>query len=393
MKKILMYGHGGSGNHGCEAIVRSTLKIIEDGYKNDLFSIRDYEDVKYGLTDICNVEKIFYQMKHPLVEKFILKVKKKLYGNKVTEINKYKTFYNDCDKNSIALSIGGDNYCYPHAKTRKMLPFLNSNAKKKGAKLVLWGCSVEPHLINKEMVNELNYYDLITARESLTYNSLIENGMNEEKLRLIPDPAFQLDKIDLPLPDNFIEKNTVGLNISPLIQRREKKKRIAFKNFSKLIDYIISNTDMNIALIPHVIWRHDNDLKPLKKLYDIHKDSERVVLIEDHGARELKGFISRLKMFIGARTHATIAAYSTNVPTLTIGYSIKAKGIAKDLFGTDENMVLPVQTLKKENDIINAFKYLNDNQMKIKKQLERIMPSYIEKTKEGNNEIKKLFNY
>ena len=26
MNKIYMYAHGGSGNHGCEAIVRSTLK-------------------------------------------------------------------------------------------------------------------------------------------------------------------------------------------------------------------------------------------------------------------------------------------------------------------------------------------------------------------------------
>ena len=30
MNKIYMYAHGGSGNHGCEAIVRSTLKILND---------------------------------------------------------------------------------------------------------------------------------------------------------------------------------------------------------------------------------------------------------------------------------------------------------------------------------------------------------------------------
>ena len=57
-------------------------------------------------------------------------------------------------------------------------------------------------------------------------------------------------------------------------------------------------------------------------------------------------------MFIGARTHATIAAYSSCVPTLVVGYSIKARGIAKDLFGTDEGYVLPVQALAKGG---NAF--------------------------------------
>ena len=28
MSKIVLYSHGGSGNHGCEAIVRGTYKIL-----------------------------------------------------------------------------------------------------------------------------------------------------------------------------------------------------------------------------------------------------------------------------------------------------------------------------------------------------------------------------
>lgn len=66
-------------------------------------------------------------------------------------------------------------------------------------------------------------------------------------------------------------------------------------------------------------------------------------------------------MFIGARTHATIAAYSSCVPTLVVGYSIKARGIAKDLFGTDEGYVLPVQALAKKEDLVNAFDWLYQN--------------------------------
>lgn len=32
MNKIVMYGHSGSGNHGCEAIIRSTRKILGQEY-------------------------------------------------------------------------------------------------------------------------------------------------------------------------------------------------------------------------------------------------------------------------------------------------------------------------------------------------------------------------
>ena len=71
---------------------------------------------------------------------------------------------------------------------------------------------------------------------------------------------------------------------------------------------------------------------------------------------ELKGYIARCRFFIGARTHSTIAAYSSGVPTLVLGYSVKSKGIAKDLFGTYENYVLTVQQLKEYSELGRAFK-------------------------------------
>ena len=100
------------------------------------------------------------------------------------------------------------------------------------------------------------------------------------------------------------------------------------------MEEILSNTDMRICLIPHVVWEYNNDRKPLISLYKKFKDTNRVILLEDHNCEELKGFISRCRFFVGARTHATIAAYSTCVPTLVVGYSIKSRGIATDLFGS-----------------------------------------------------------
>lgn len=50
-------------------------------------------------------------------------------------------------------------------------------------------------------------------------------------------------------------------------------------------------------------------------------------------------------MFIGVRIYVTIAAYSTEVPTLVLGYSVKSRGIAKDIFGSEENYVIPVQDI------------------------------------------------
>ena len=51
MKKIFLYGHNGSGNHGCEAIVRSTSKILREEFKDiniTLASGNIEEDKRYG---------------------------------------------------------------------------------------------------------------------------------------------------------------------------------------------------------------------------------------------------------------------------------------------------------------------------------------------------------
>ena len=90
------------------------------------------------------------------------------------------------------------------------------------------------------------------------------------------------------------------------------------------------------------------------------------------------------------RTHATIAAYSSCVPTLVVGYSIKARGIAKDLFGTDEGYVLPVQALAQKEDLVNAFDWLYQNAQAQKAHLQQIMPDYCKKAKEAENLLREL---
>ena len=50
---LVLYPHGGSGNHGCEAIVRSTCKITQA--EISLFSAAPEEDKIAGLDKICRV--------------------------------------------------------------------------------------------------------------------------------------------------------------------------------------------------------------------------------------------------------------------------------------------------------------------------------------------------
>ena len=131
------------------------------------------------------------------------------------------------------------------------------------------------------------------------------------------------------------------------------------------MDYILNKTDMKVALIPHVVYDFSDDRKPLKKLYEKFKASGRIVMIDDCNCSELKWYISKCRFVITARTHVSIASYSTCVPTLVVGYSVKSKGIANDIFGTYENYVVPVQDMETDTALVENFKWLMNNEKKV----------------------------
>lgn len=386
MGDIVFYSHSGSGNHGCEAIVRGTEKILGNIADMTLLSQAEEEEYKYGINKIVNVKKGKNEINKKSLSFFnaylslrLLKNTSKMDVLQFIDAKKY------IQKNSIAISIGGDTYCYSDVYNQVELHKMYG---KNTDKTVLWGCSVEPKLLeDKKVANDLASYTKIITRESISYEALKKVN---ENTKLYPDPAFNLDKVELDLPDRFEENNTVGINLSPLIIRKEKKEGVTLENYTKLIEYILDNTNMKVALIPHVVWQDNDDREPLKELHNRFKDTNRVIMIDDCNCLELKGYISRCRLFIGARTHATIAAYSTCVPTLVVGYSVKAKGIAKDIFGTYENYVIPVQSLENSDDLINSFTWIYENEEKIKNHLTTFMPTYKKRGLEAKKEIEEL---
>ena len=157
-----------------------------------------------------------------------------------------------------------------------------------------------------------------------------------------------------------------------------------------MIFEILESTDCAIALVPHVVWRENDDREPLSQLYQQFQDSNRVILLEDCNCLEMKGYIARCRMFIGTRTHATIAAYSSCVPTLVLGYSVKSKGIAKDLFGTEEKYVLPVKDFENVDDLAQGFWWLMEHEDSIRSHLQLVMPDYINRAYLGKGAVDEL---
>lgn len=372
--KYTLYPHGGSGNHGCEAIIRGTYALTSA--RLNAFTDSLSEDKRYGLSTICDLQssqisinKVSVQYLSALIRSRIMK------DTQAFDELVFRHIIADARTSDALLSIGGDNYCYG---ANNFIYLVDKMIDRAGVKRILWGASVEPSAMEGQLLDDLKGFHKIWSRELLTHEALLSKGLSQSVL--MPDPAFVMDRKAVLFPEGFVEGNTVGINVSPMIIGYEKAAGMTLENYVRLIRYIINQTDMQVALIPHVVWSHNDDRKPLMTLFDMFKDTGRVLMVDAEAklnAEELKYIISQCRFLVAARTHASIAAYSTQVPTLVVGYSVKARGIARDIFGTEDNYVLPVQSMTQPDELTDAFRWLMEHENSIRQHYSSFMPEYI----------------
>ena len=381
--KYFLFNHVGSFNHGCEAIVRGTVNIISNADPKAEFVLSSFNPE----TDNCiNVVKkrsfatrplTFYEK---IISAFSIKLchseeyaLKRMYSDIVAQAQ-------DCD---ICLSIGGDTYCYGE---NHGIQVLTRELKKSGKKVVLWGASIGEEDLSEDKLKSLKDFDAVFTRESLTYD-LLKNKNANENIFLNPDPAFCMERDNVEAIEGFTKENTLGLNVSPLVEGYNPQITQITKDFIK---YILENTTLRILLIPHVIENGNNDYEYMMKFYEEFRDSGRIeILPPDLNAKQYKGYIANTRFFIGARTHATIAAYSSGVPTAVLGYSVKSRGLAKDLFG-EEKFVLNSRALTDAQPVIDEFNALIENEEEIKETLMKKMLVYLRNAMQMGDKLTKL---
>lgn len=131
----------------------------------------------------------------------------------------------------------------------------------------------------------------------------------------------------------------VGINVSGLLMSGGYKGDNDFKlgfDYTALTRALIAAfgamPGVSVVLVPHVIapnMPRDDDAAACDALQREFPHVERVANFASPIAA--KSFISGLDFFVGARMHATIAAYSSGVPVVPISYSRKFEGLFGNL--------------------------------------------------------------
>lgn len=385
MKHIFLPSHLDSGNRGCEAITKGTKQIVNDEYSViaisqdiQLDNQLGYENVKLvRLQNLMGVSKDSSKL-----VKLRARVVRRLYRQDFFRELYYKYRYRETfvkyKKGDVALSTGGDMFCYiDNLETINLVDYLY----KAGIPTILWGCSIGEENLTPRKMEVLKKFSAITVRESLT-ESVLKEKLGLEHVYRYPDPAFVLKPEACALPDYF-DRNVIGINLSNFVGANVDFDTMVGKNLLELFHTILRTTDMDIVLIPHVFWAGQDDRIVCSAFYERFRDTGRVFLLDTEKMNycQIRYAISKCRFFIGARTHAMISAYSTCVPALALGYSIKSIGIAKDL-GLSKELVADYRTLASVDAFSNAFTYLLSHETEIKKHMQTVMPAYIQKAYE-----------
>lgn len=128
---IHLYFHGGSGNHGCEAIVRSTLGIL--GRAAVLHTSNIASDRAYKLDEVVNLEDdVVHPLKRKSLKYLLFALHHKLTGSDyLYTVFSHRPIFSGVRREDVYLSIGGDNYCY---NGTDILGHYNACFRNKGAK-------------------------------------------------------------------------------------------------------------------------------------------------------------------------------------------------------------------------------------------------------------------
>lgn len=330
MKRVINIGLAGlsffSENLGCEALAYSFLNMLEELQEDYNINMQ-----LYVLTDFlpCSgKEQQFKLLRNAVFVEYHVKsigsivetnkcIKKCnivfdfTEGDSFTDIYGIKRFVKIslikylCLKNNVPLFLGPQTYG----------PYKNAIVKK----------------IAGDIIRKSNY---VTSRDSMSTKCIEEVAGIDAKTYI--DIAFSLPFQSIY--DEYQDKVKIGINISGLLWSGGYKDTNEFGlkvDYQKYIKSLIAilQSKYEIHLISHVICNEQSNPEDDYFACKLVQEEFNNCILEPkfENPMDVKSCISSMDLFIGARMHATIAAFSSGVPVIPFSYSRKFEGLFNGL--------------------------------------------------------------
>ena len=318
-------------NHGCMALAYSLVadlnEIEKKLGKNFEYVFFDwiYEENKFEMmADILNIDRkklIYapYTLKDDLVH-MLYHCKK--YMQMKAEIKKCDCIIDVTEGDSFS-DIYGDRWFVGRTRIKLMI-------EKMGIPLMLAPQTYGPFMKdrNKKLaVKSIKKADIVLARDKKSLDLIKE--LTNRNAEFTTDLAFLL-----PYGETISDttnKVKVGINFSYLLSCNDEMKNrkfslsLDYEKYMELLTERLLQENFEIHLISHV----DSDYEVHKKI----KEKYPKIKLADKLSNpiEAKTYISKMDVFIGARMHGTIAAFTTGVAVIPTAYSEKFANLFRSL--------------------------------------------------------------
>lgn len=235
-------------------------------------------------------------------------------------------------------------------------------------------------IVKRKAFECMNKCQIVLSRDKQSYAYLKENNVTTEIDEII-DVAFFM-----PFEKDIISYDyiNIGLNISALLWHggytRDNQFNLVVDYqclIRGIIDYFLSIPNVKLFLVPHVVALNvdiENDYAVSSDLVKEYKDERLVLSPFFLTPISAKNFIASLDFFMGARMHATIAAFSSGVPVYPMAYSRKFNGLFVDTLNYNYMGDLLNQG---KDQIMSDIKAAFENRTKLKEVIDDRMVSIV----------------
>ena len=226
--------------------------------------------------------------------------------------------------------------------------------------------------VRRLALNLLRRASMVSVRDNQSAYCARAIGFSGEVTQAT-DVALDLPFVRQAIPASDSSKIRVGINVSGLLFNGGYTRRNMFglkADYANVMQRILGEfsrrDDCEVHLISHVQSDHlpvEDDRRAALALASRYPDC--VVAPKFASPSEAKGYIASMHFFAGARMHACIAAFSSDVPVIPMAYSRKFAG----LFGSLGYPHWIDCTTDTEDEIVNNVKRAFDARAELSRDL------------------------
>ncbi|MCF7763758.1 MAG: polysaccharide pyruvyl transferase family protein [Verrucomicrobia bacterium] len=361
--KIIITGITSFRNHGVEALVTTTIDQLRQRLPGSNYLVLDrvpeYDATRIKSPDVAFAfDNSIRPLRASSLRRAVLKA-----SNFVGALSReYQGTLRELRGAGAVIASGGDVFCseYGHTSLQSHLEPLRTAADA-GVPFFIHAQSIGP--FKNEPDTEAfravaRRATHVTVRERMSHRYAIETlGLPADRVTLTGDPAFLLTRTEAPWRQHFgfgDKSPVIALSTSQAICNwMGSDYEDHFKVWCKVIEWLRRELDAHLILIPHVqelSSRNDDRILATDLARHFQFDNHLQIAGGDFSASDFKGIISQCDMVIAERMHAAIAGLSNGIPTVVIGYSVKAEGILSDLLSPEqvkESTLIPLQDFLK----------------------------------------------